>query len=230
MFDTVILRGKGISLQFLFVNKCDRKDNAMKKTLVMVIALICSAVAFSQQITTVSEIVSFMTTNDYRLCFSMTNNLDSLIMSTTGILERSTCKLLKVSILLDHSENMADITSFDAATNLCCEIEAELTGLVAWQRIGALSKFTNAMIEDGHPEVAFTASTNLLNVFQSNQCVDVDTNVWNVLFKPGGLDIMSPMDFIKANAAASLFRMDAGADISPYTNGIPHEILHEIIR
>ena len=202
----------------------------MKKALVMVIALICSAVAFSQQIMTLPEIVSFMSTNDYRLCFTMTNNIDSLIMSTTGILERSTFKLLKASILLDHSENMADLTSFDGATNLCCEIEAELTGLIAWQRIGALSKFTNAMIEDGHPEVAFSASTNLLDAFQYNQCVDVDTNVWNVLFKPGGLDIMPPWGFINANAAASLFRMDHAAEISPYTNGIPHEILHEIIR
>ena len=140
----------------------------MKKALVMVIALICSAVAFSQQTMTLPEIVSFMSTNDYRLCFTMTNNIDSLIMSTTGILERSTFKLLKASILLDHSENMADLTSFDGATNLCCEIEAELTGLIAWQRIGALSKFTNAMIEDGHPEVAFSASTNLLDAFQYN--------------------------------------------------------------
>ena len=202
----------------------------MKKALVMVIAVICSAVAFSQQLMTLPEIVSFMSTNDYRLCFTMTNNLDSLIMSTTGILERSTVKLLKASILLDHSENMADLTSFDGATNLCCEIEAELTGLIAWQRIGALSKFTNAMIEDGHPEIAFTASTNLLDAFQYNQCVDVDTNVWNVLFKPGGLDVMPPRGFINANAAASLFRMGHTADISPYTNGIPHEILHEIIR
>ena len=202
----------------------------MKKALVTVIALICSTVAFSQQIMTLPEIVSFMSTNDYRLCFTMTNNLDSLIMSTTGILERSTFKLLKASILLDHSENMADLTSFDGATNLCCEIEAELTGLIAWQRIGALSKFTNAMIEDGHPEVSFTASTNLLDAFQYNQCVDVDTNVWNVLFKSGGLDIMPPWGFINANAAASLFRMGHEADISPYTNGIPHEILHEIIR
>ena len=202
----------------------------MKKALVMVIALICSAVAFSQQTMTLPEIVSFMSTNDYRRCFTMTNNIDSLIMSTTGILERSTFKLLKASILLDHSENMADLTSFDGATNLCCEIEAELTGLIAWQRIGALSKFTNAMIEDGHPEVAFSASTNLLDAFQYNQCVDVDTNVWNVLFKSGGLDIMPPWGFINANAAASLFRMDRAADISPYTNGIPHEILHEIIR
>ena len=202
----------------------------MKKALVMVIALICSAVAFSQQTMTLPEIVSFMSTNDYRLCFTMTNNIDSLIMSTTGILERSTFKLLKASILLDHSENMADLTSFDGATNLCCEIEAELTGLIAWQRIGALSKFTNAMIEDAHPEVAFSASTNLLDAFQYNQCVDVDTNVWNVLFKSGGLDIMPPWGFINANAAASLFRMDRAADISPYTNGIPHEILHEIIR
>ena len=111
-----------------------------------------------------------------------------------------------------------------------CEIEAELTGLIAWQRIGALCKFTNAMIEDGHSDVAFAASTNLLNAFQYNQYVDVDTNVWNVLFKPGGLDIMPPVEFINANAAASLFRMDHAADLSPYTNGIPQEILHEIIR
>ena len=202
----------------------------MKKALVMVIVLIFSAVAFSQQTMTLPEIVSFMSTNDYRLCFTMTNNIDSLIMSTTGILERSTFKLLKASILLDHSENMVDPTSFDGATNLCREIEDELKGLIAWQRIGALSKFTNAMIEDGHPEVAFTASTNLLDAFQYNQCVDVDTNVWNVLFKSGGLDIMPPWGFINANAAASLFRMGHEADISPYTNGIPHEILHEIIR
>ena len=86
------------------------------------------------------------------------------------------------------------------------------------------------MIEDGHPEIAFIASTNLLDAFQCNQCVNVDTNVWNVLFKPGGLDIITPVGFINANAAAARFRMDPSADLSPYTNGIPHEILHEIIR
>ena len=189
-----------------------------------------SSVVFSQQVTTLPEIVSFMMTNDYRLCFTMTNNLDCLIMSTTDIVKRSTCKLLKASIILDHSENMASSTSFDGVTNLCREIESELSDQIAWQRIGALCKFTNAMIEDGHPEVAFTASTNLLQAFQCNQCVEVDTNVWNVLFKSGGLDIMSPLDFIKANAAASRYRMDHAANLSPYTNGIPQEVLHEIIR
>ena len=202
----------------------------MKRVFMAIVLLICPTAAFPQQINTLPEIVSFMSTNDYRHCFIMTNNLDSLILSTTGILERSTCKLLKASILLDYSENMADSTSFDVVTNLCSEIESELTGLIAWQRIGALCKFSNAMIEDGHPEVAFTVSTNLLNAFQCNQYVDVDTNVWDVIFKPGGLDIMSPWDFINVNAAASLFRMDHAADLSPYTNGIPQEILHEIIR
>lgn len=202
----------------------------MKRVLIVVIVAICSAVAFSQQTTTLLEIVSFMSTNDYRHCFMLTNDLDFLIMSTTGISERATCKLLKASVLLDHSENMATSASFEEVTNLCCEVEAELSGLTAWQRIGALCKFTNAMIEDGHPEIAFVASTNLLNGFQSNQNIEVDTNVWNVLFKPGGLELMSPLDFIKANAAASRFRMDPDSDLSPYTNGFPHVILHEIIR
>ena len=208
----------------------NRKDGAMMKVLWATIAAACSVVCFSQQITSLPEIVAFMSTNDYRYSFIMTNNLDAVMMSTTGILERSTCKLLKASILLDHSENMASSFSFDSATNLCTEIESELSDLLAWQRIGALCKFTNAMIEDGHPEVAFVASTNLLNGFQRNQNIEVETNVWNVLFKPGGLELMSPFDFIKANAAASRFRMDPDADLSPYTNGIPQAILHEIIR
>jgi len=203
----------------------------VKRILMAAIATACFTVAFSQQIVTLPEIVSFMSTNDYRFCFAMTNNLDSLILSSTGILERSTCKLLKASILLDHSENMADSISFGDATNLCCEIENELSGLFAWQRIGALCKFTNAMIEDGHPEIAFTASTNLLNAFQGNQFLnEVDTNVWNVLFKPGGLELISPWGFINANAAASLHRMDPNVDLSQYTNGLPHEILREILR
>lgn len=203
----------------------------MKRAIVAAIATMCSVIGgLSQQITTLPEIVSFMSTNDYRLCFMLTNNLDSVMVSTTGVAERSTCKLLKASILLDHSENMADSSSFDEATNLCCEIESELTGQIAWQRIGALCKFSNAMIADGHPEAAFVASTNLLHVFQGNQCAGVDTNVWNVLFKPGGLDMMSPFGFINANAAASLFGMDHEADISPYTNGLPQEVLREIIR
>lgn len=202
----------------------------MKILLMMVNALMFSTVAFSQQTTELQEIVSYISTNDYRHCFTITNNLDSLIMSTTSILERTTYKLLKASILLDHSETFADSTSFNDVTNICCEIEAELSGLIAWQRIGALCKYSNAMIEDGHPDVAFTSSTNLLCDFAGNQYVEVDTNVWNVLFKPGGLDIMSPLEFINANAAASRFRMDANSDLSPYTNGLPQEVLHEIIR
>ena len=202
----------------------------MKRVLMAAITTAYFTIAFSQQITTLPEIVSFMSTNDYRLCFAMTNDLDSLILSSTGILERSTCRLLKASILLDHSENMANSTSFDDATNLCYEIENELSGFFAWQRIGALCKFTNAMIDDGHPEIAFTASTNLLNVFQCNQFLEVDTNVWNVLFKPGGLELISPWGFINANAAASLHRLDPNVDLSQYTNGLPHEILREILR
>ena len=190
----------------------------------------CSTASCALQSATLSEVVSFMATNDYRLCFVLTNNLDSLLASASGVEERTTCKLLKASILLDHSENMSCSASFTEATNLCCEIESELSGLIAWQRIGALCKFTNAMLEDGHPEIAFTSSTNLLNAFQTNQRIDVDTNVWNVLFKSGGLDIMPPLGFINANAAASLHRMDFTADISLYTNSIPQEVISEIIR
>ena len=202
----------------------------MRRIVIGFLVVVCVAIAFSQQATSLSEIVSFMATNDYRRSFIMTNNFDAVIMSATGVLERSTCKLLKASILLDHSENMANAFSFDSATNLCREIETDLSGMIAWQRIGALCKFTNAMIEDGHPEVAFVASTNLLNVFQGNQCIEVDTNVLNVLFRPGGLELMLPVGFIKANAAASQFRIDSNADLSMYTNGLPREILFEIFR
>ena len=202
----------------------------MKRILTVAAVMLCTASNFAQQVTSLAEIVSFMSTNDYRRCFIMTNVLDLKIMSATGIVERSTYKLLKASILFDHSENAASSTSFDSATNLCGEIESDLSGLLVWQRIGALCKFTNAMIEDEHPEVSFVVSTNLLDVFQPNQNLGVDTNVWNVLFKSGGLELMQPYYFIKANAAASRFRMDPNADISLYTNGLPEEIHHEIIR
>ena len=201
----------------------------MKKAVVFFAVASMGAMCFSQQLVTLPEIVSFMSTNDYRSNFMLTNNLDFVAASYTGILERSTCKLLKASILLDHSENVANSASFDCATNLCREIEVDLSGVYAWQRIGSLCIFTNAMIDDGNPEVAFAASTNLLRIFNCGQCLNADTNVWNVLFKPGGLDIMPPVDFIKANAAASLFKMNPNAELYPYTNGVPHEILSEII-
>jgi len=204
--------------------------HTMKKMSMAAFAIVCSASAFSQQMMTLPEIVSFMSTNDYRRNFTMTSNLDVVTMSATGVLDRSTSKLLKASILLDHSENMADQISFDCATNLCREIETELAGLTAWQRIGALNVFANAMIDDGHPEVAFVAATNLLNVFQGNQCTEVDTNVWNVLFKPGGLDVMPPAGFINADAAMLLFKMNPNAELSSYTNGLPVEIIHEILE
>lgn len=200
------------------------------KRMFIIMALFCSAAIFAVHGMTLSEIVSYMATNDYRRSFALTNELNFLIASTTGVVERSTCKLLKASILIDHSENMADTASFDVATNLCCEIETELADRIAWQRIGALNKFTNAMIEDGHPEVSFVASTNILAIFQSNQYVDVDTNVWNVLFKAGGLDLMTPLGFVNADVAASLSRMNPNAELAPYTNGIPSEVLYEIIR
>ena len=202
----------------------------MKRLFIVAFVSFCSAANLAQQPTSLAEIVSFMSTNDHRRCFAMTNVLDSMIMFTTGIVERSTYKLLKASILLDHSENTASSASFDSATNLCGEIESDLSDMLAWQRIGALCKFTNAMIEDGNPEVSFVVATNLLDVFQSNQNMSVDTNVWNVLFKPGGLELMHPHCFIKANAAASRFRMDSNADISQYTNGLPERIRYEIIR
>ena len=202
----------------------------MRKTALFLSAVFVAAECLAQQITTLPDIVSFMATNDYRRNFIMTNNLDIVASSCTGRLERSTCKLIKASILLDYSENMADTTAFDCVTNICREIEADLSGLYAWQRIGALSIFANAMIDDGHPEVAFVASTNLLSIFTGNQCLGVDTNIWDVLFKPGGMDVMPPMDFIRANAAASLFKMNPNADLSPYTNGVPIEVLREIIE
>lgn len=202
----------------------------MRNTALFLFVVFVAAECLAQQITTLPDIVSFMATNDYRRNFIMTNDLDIVAASCTGRLERSTCKLLKASILLDYSENMADTTAFDCVTNICREIEADLSGLYAWQRIGALSIFANAMIDDGHPEVAFVASTNLLSIFTGNQCLGVDTNIWDVLFKPGGMDVMPPMDFIRANAAASLFKMNPNADLSPYTNGVPIEVLREIIE
>ena len=202
----------------------------MKRIIIAVFATAYSVVVFSQQHSSIPEIVAFMSTNDYRRCFEITNDIDSVMASTTGTLGRATCKLLKASILIDHSENMADEDSFVSATNLCREIESELSGTIAWQRIGALCKFANAMFEDGHPEFAFSASTNLLIAFQSTQCVEVDTNTWNVLFRSGGLDVMPIVNFINANAAASQFRMDPSADLSPYTNALPQAILKEVIR
>lgn len=106
----------------------------MKRVFIGVIVVMCSTIAFTQQLATLQEIVSFMSTNDCRHCFMLTNDLDSLIMSTTDVLERSTCKFLKASILLDHSEAMASSTSFDLTTNLCYEIEADMSDLIAWQR------------------------------------------------------------------------------------------------
>ena len=195
-----------------------------------VVATMCPVAVLSQQVSSIPEIIAFMSTNDYRRCFAITNEIDSVMASTTGILERATCKLLKVSILLDHSANMANEDSFVSATNLCREIESELSGVIAWQRIGALCKFANAMFEDGHPEFAFSASTNLLIAFQSTQCIEANTNAWNVLFRSGGLDVMPIVDFINANAAASQFRMDPSADLSPYTNALPQAVIREIIR
>ena len=189
----------------------------MKKTIALAITFV-SAASFSQPIMTLSEIVSFMSTNDYRRNFIMTNSLDALIATSTSVQERASCKLLKASILLDQSENMADAKSFVQVTNLCCEVEEEMSGSFAWQRIGSLSIFANAMIDDEHPEVAFAASTNLLSIFNGNQCSVVDTNLWDVLFRSGGLSVMTPLQFIKANAAASRLRMDKAADISLYTN------------
>ena len=202
----------------------------MKRIIMAVVATMCPVAVLSQQVSSIPEIIAFMSTNDYRRCFAITNEIDSVMASTTGILERATCKLLKVSILLDHSANMANEDSFVSATNLCREIESELSGVIAWQRIGALCKFANAMFEDGHPEFAFSASTNLLIAFQSTQCIEANTNAWNVLFRSGGLDVMPIVDFINANAAASQFRMDPSADLSPYTNALPQAVIREIIR
>ena len=206
------------------------KGFTVRKAAVIVVAVMGSAFAFSQQVMMLSEIVSSMSTNDYRCNFALTNSLNQIALSTTGLLERSTCNLLSASILLDHAENMADSNSFAQATNLCCIIEDNLSGLIVWQRIGSLCIFANAMVDDGHPEIAFVASTNLLNSLHGNQCLDVDTNVWNVIFKSGGLDIMPPVSFINASAAMSLFRMNPHADLSIYTNGLPQEILREILK
>ena len=203
----------------------------MKKSIIIAVLVVLGPFAgFPHQANTISEIVSFVSTNDYRECFSLTNDIDLVLSAATGSSARATCKLLKASILLDHAANMACEDSFACATNLCCEIESDLAGCPAWQRVAALCKFTNAMIEDGHPEAAFVSSTTMLAEFQGFGCTVADTNVWNVLFKPGGLDAMPLLGFIKASAAALQHRIDPCADLAPYTNGIPHEVIREIIR
>lgn len=57
----------------------------MKRTVMVVVVSMCSFSNFAQQFTALSEIVSFMSTNDYRRCFMLTNDLDFVMMSTTGI-------------------------------------------------------------------------------------------------------------------------------------------------
>lgn len=204
----------------------------VKSSKIMTVAMmvVSAAYATSPYDDQIGSVLEDMVSTNREVRLNVTNRLDALIEVTTNGNQLATCKLLKASILLDYSENMADTTAFDCVTNICREIEADLSGLYAWQRIGALSIFANAMIDDGHPEVAFVASTNLLSIFTGNQCLGVDTNIWDVLFKPGGMDVMPPMDFIRANAAASLFKMNPNADLSPYTNGVPIEVLREIIE
>ena len=200
------------------------------KIMTFAMMVVSAAYATSPYDDQIGSVLEDMVSTNREVRLNVTNRLDALIEVTTNGNQLATCKLLKASILLDYSENMADTTAFDCVTNICREIEADLSGLYAWQRIGALSIFANAMIDDGHPEVAFVASTNLLSIFTGNQCLGVDTNIWDVLFKPGGMDVMPPMDFIRANAAASLFKMNPNADLSPYTNGVPIEVLREIIE
>ena len=204
----------------------------VKSSKIMTVAMmvVSAAYATSPYDDQIGSVLEDMVSTNREVRLNVTNRLDALIEVTTNGNQLATCKLLKASILLDYSENMADTVAFDCVTNICREIEADLSGLYAWQRIGALSIFANAMIDDGHPEVAFVASTNLLSIFTGNQCLGVDTNIWDVLFKPGGMDVMPPMDFIRANAAASLFKMNPNADLSPYTNGVPIEVLREIIE
>ena len=204
----------------------------VKSSKIMTVAMmvVSAAYATSPYDDQIGSVLEDMVSTNREVRLNVTNRLDALIEVTTNGNQLATCKLLKASILLDYSENMADTTAFDCVTNICREIEADLSGLYAWQRIGALSIFANAMIDDGHPEVAFVASTNLQSIFNGNQCLGVDTNIWDVLFKPGGMDVMPPMDFIRANAAASLFKMNPNADLSPYTNGVPIEVLREIIE
>jgi len=204
----------------------------VKSSKIMTVAMmvVSAAYATSPYDDQIGSVLEDMVSTNREVRLNVTNRLDALIEVTTNGNQLATCKLLKASILLDYSENMADTTAFDCVTNICREIEADLSGLYAWQRIGALSIFANAMIDDGHPEVAFVASTNLLSIFTGNQCLGVDTNIWDVLFKPGGMDVMPPMDFIRANAAASLFKMNPNADLSSYTNGVPIEVLREIIE
>ena len=204
----------------------------VKSSKIMTVAMmvVSAAYATSPYDDQIGSVLEDMVSTNREVRLNVTNRLDALIEVTTNGNQLATCKLLKASILLDYSENMADTTAFDCVTNICREIEADLSGLYAWQRIGALSIFANAMIDDGHPEVAFVASTNLQSIFNGNQCLGVDTNIWDVLFKPGGMDVMPPMDFIRANAAASLFKMNPNADLSPYTNGVPIEVIREIIE
>ena len=200
----------------------------MKCSIVLASAVIFAGACHAVQPATLSEIVEYMATNDYRKCFALTNSLDILTAASTDAMERASCKLLKASILFDHSENMACNDTFVDATNLCREIEVELSGTSVWHRIGALSIFSNAMIDDNRPEVAFVASTNLLATFQFDQCNSVDTNVWNVLFKSGGLNLMPLRDYVRANVAISQYVMNRHADLSAYTNGLPVEIISEI--
>jgi len=69
----------------------------------------------------VADVVSYMSTNDYRRCFVLTNDLESIALSSTNSHDRATCYVLEASILLDHAINKAEASSFEIATTYVLE-------------------------------------------------------------------------------------------------------------
>ena len=179
----------------------------------------------------ISSILGDMVSTNRDVRLSVTNRLNSLITAVTNREQLATCKLLKAKLRTECADIMGDEQIYDYhafhdATNLCWDVLNTFSGEeTAWQFYGATLLLPLPLSMDRQHQAAYSIATNALVSLGVQNDVEIDTNVWAVLFSQESSNPGQIRMLLQTLAAVSLSFADKTADISSYTNGLPAHAL-----
>ena len=207
----------------------------MKSVILMVGAFVASTVfgasLYDEQI---GSILADMTSTNIETRLNVTNRLNALIASVTNREQLATCRLLKAKLRIEceditRDERIYDYYAFHDATNLCWKVRNTFSPSEnAWQFYGATLLLPLPLSMDRQHQAAYSIATNALVSLGVQNDVEIDTNVWAVLFSQESSNPGQIRMLLRTLAAVSLSFADKTADISSYTNGLPAHALKVI--
>lgn len=179
---------------------------------------------------TVADVASAVRADAFATRINATNEINSLLASTSDANAKANLRLLKASVLLELAERELEGGAYDEATNLCASVVGDLQGDDgAWQPYGARFLMMGAHSLQGDAALSFAVATNALSELVAHP-VGVDADVWNAISIRETASAMTIRDAFRTGVALHLALAGRTEDLTSCTNGLPENILELVER